>query len=340
MLPEYVVNGIKADAKVILHDSGPRFGCPDITTIAKIYNCSGQSVLNVLTGKPRPGRRTKYSPKEVADAVHDLPADLSGREKARHLGIPETSFRRLQPKLETLMAKATEVHSLRADRASRDELLLRLQDDAVQEACFAFYALSDVTFCHSLINLHQAKKPVRVITDRQWTNCNQVRENVNTIFASAGSANLTAVSWIRNDEFLVQTKSPPAYQAQALFELIFENSVKTNPDVDLTPTKGSNHGSEPTIPEFDSQDTDGWINTMDTQSSVYTQDTQDELHVMTPDGMNTSNGTQDSLDSNDLHVVTPDGMDDMEDVEAALEVAVNMSTHVTDVESDLPVATC
>ncbi|KAG3096313.1 hypothetical protein PC121_g2541 [Phytophthora cactorum] len=156
-----------------------------------------------------------------------------------------------------------------------------------------------------------------------------------TIFASAGSANLTAVSWIRNDEFLVQTKSPPAYQAQALFELIFENSVKTNPDVDLTPTKGSNHGSEPTIPEFDSQDTDGWINTMDTQSSVYTQDTQDELHVMTPDGMNTSNGTQDSLDSNDLHVVTPDGMDDMEDVEAALE-----STHVTDVESDLPVATC
>ncbi|KAG3215917.1 hypothetical protein PC129_g13211 [Phytophthora cactorum] len=145
-----------------------------------------------------------------------------------------------------------------------------------------------------------------------------------TIFASAGSANLTAVSWIRNDEFLVQTKSPPAYQAQALFELIFENSVKTNPDVDLTPTKGSNHGSEPTIPEFDSQDTDGWINTMDTQSSVYTQDTQDELHVMTPDGMNTSNGTQDSLDSNDLHVVTPDGMDDMEDVEAALEVAVNM----------------
>ncbi|KAF1774478.1 hypothetical protein GQ600_10270 [Phytophthora cactorum] len=172
MLPEYVVNGIKADAKVILHDSGPRFGCPDITTIAKIYNCSGQSILNVLTGKPRPGRRTKYSPKEVADAVHDLPADLSGREKARHLGIPETSFRRLQPNWRLLWQRLR-----KADRASRDELLLRLQDDAVQETCFAFYALSDVTFCHSLINLHQAKKPVRVITDRQWTNCNQVREN-------------------------------------------------------------------------------------------------------------------------------------------------------------------
>ncbi|KAG6943507.1 hypothetical protein JG687_00018412 [Phytophthora cactorum] len=42
------------------------------------------------------------------------------------------------------------------------------QDDAVQEACLAFYALSDVTFCHSLINLHQAKKPVRVVIDRQW----------------------------------------------------------------------------------------------------------------------------------------------------------------------------
>ncbi|KAG6963849.1 hypothetical protein JG688_00007964 [Phytophthora aleatoria] len=30
-----------------------------------------------------------------------------------------------------------------------------------------------------------------------------------TIFASAGSANLTAVAWNRNDEFLVQTKGPP-----------------------------------------------------------------------------------------------------------------------------------
>ncbi|KAG3098147.1 hypothetical protein PI125_g15447 [Phytophthora idaei] len=59
MLPEYVVNGIKA--KVILHDAGPRFGFPDITTIANIYNCSSQSVLNVLSGKPRlrPDRRTK-----------------------------------------------------------------------------------------------------------------------------------------------------------------------------------------------------------------------------------------------------------------------------------------
>ncbi|KAG4041716.1 hypothetical protein JG687_00016963 [Phytophthora cactorum] len=68
MLPEHVVNGIKADAKVILHDSGRRVGFPDITTIAKIYNCSGQTVLNVLSGKPRrrPGPRTKYSPKEVA----------------------------------------------------------------------------------------------------------------------------------------------------------------------------------------------------------------------------------------------------------------------------------
>ncbi|KAG2788349.1 hypothetical protein PC129_g15320 [Phytophthora cactorum] len=59
MLPEYVVNGIKAGAKVILHDAGLRFGFPDITTIANIYNCSSQSVLNVLSGKPRlrPDRR-------------------------------------------------------------------------------------------------------------------------------------------------------------------------------------------------------------------------------------------------------------------------------------------
>ncbi|KAG6943876.1 hypothetical protein JG688_00017389, partial [Phytophthora aleatoria] len=92
--------------------------------------------------------------------------------------------------------------------------------------------------------------------------------------------NLTAAAWNRNDEFLVQTK--------ALVELLFENSVKTDPDVDLTPTKCSNHGSEPTIPEFDSQDTDGSINTLDTQSSVDTQDTQDELHVVTPDDMNTT----------------------------------------------------
>ncbi|KAG2822623.1 hypothetical protein JG687_00015232 [Phytophthora cactorum] len=144
----------------------------------------------------------------------------------------------------------------------------------------------------------------------------------NTIFASAESANLTTASWNRNDEFLVQTKGPPAYQAQTLFELIFENSVKTDPVVDLTITLGSNHGSKPTIPEFDSQDTDGSINT---QSSVDTQDTQHELHVVTPDDMNTSNGTQDSLDSNDLHVVTPEDMSDMEDVEAALDVAVNMA---------------
>ncbi|KAG3203592.1 hypothetical protein PC128_g2488 [Phytophthora cactorum] len=146
-----------------------------------------------------------------------------------------------------------------------------------------------------------------------------------TIFASAGSANLTAAARNRNDEFLVQTKGPPAYQVQALFELLFENSVKTDPDVDLTPTKGSNHGSEPTIPEFDSQDTDGSIHTLDTQPSVDTQDTQDELHVVTPDDMNTCNGTQDLLDSNDLHVVTPEDIGDMEDVEVALDVAVNMA---------------
>ncbi|KAG6952443.1 hypothetical protein JG687_00013007 [Phytophthora cactorum] len=71
----------------------------------------------------------------------NFPAYLSGIEKARRLSIPETSFRRLQPKLKTLMAEATEVYFLKADRASRDELLLKLQDDAVQEACFAFYAL-------------------------------------------------------------------------------------------------------------------------------------------------------------------------------------------------------
>ncbi|RAW26820.1 hypothetical protein PC110_g16793 [Phytophthora cactorum] len=135
------------------------------------------------------------------------------------------------------MTKATEVYFVNADRASREELLQRLQDDAVQEACLAFYALSDVTFCHSLINLHQAKKPVRVVIDRQWIRscpiaieCAKLLVDAgvpvyhrkcmthyklltltyaDTIFASAGSANLTAAAWNRNDEFLVQPKGPP-----------------------------------------------------------------------------------------------------------------------------------
>ncbi|KAG6949300.1 hypothetical protein JG687_00014965 [Phytophthora cactorum] len=53
MLPEDVVNGIKADAKIILHETGCLVGCPDTVTIAKKYQCSDQTVHNVLSGKVR-----------------------------------------------------------------------------------------------------------------------------------------------------------------------------------------------------------------------------------------------------------------------------------------------
>ncbi|KAG6944753.1 hypothetical protein JG688_00016929 [Phytophthora aleatoria] len=72
------------------------------------------------------------------------------------------------------------------------------------------------------------------------------------------SANLTAAAWNRNDEFL---------QAQALFELLYENCVPTDPRIDLTPTKGTHFGSEPTVSEFDSQDTDSQIGPTNTQDT-------------------------------------------------------------------------
>ncbi|KAG6966944.1 hypothetical protein JG688_00006531 [Phytophthora aleatoria] len=72
------------------------------------------------------------------------------------------------------------------------------------------------------------------------------------------SANLTAAAWNRNDEFL---------RTKILFELLYENCAPTDPRIDLTPTKGTPFGSEPTVSEFHSQDTDSQIGPTNAQDA-------------------------------------------------------------------------
>ncbi|ETK84561.1 hypothetical protein L915_10482 [Phytophthora nicotianae] len=128
-------------------------------------------------------------------------------------------------------------------------LLHRLEDNAVTGADLAFYALTDIAFCHALIWLHQLHKRVRVVIDRKWVrSCPSAIESVelliaagidvrhrnpiihyklliltykDDIFVSSGSANLTTAAWNRNDELLVQTMGPPGVETK-----IASNQVK------------------------------------------------------------------------------------------------------------------
>ncbi|ETM39128.1 hypothetical protein L914_14690 [Phytophthora nicotianae] len=155
-------------------------------------------------------------------------------------------------------------------------LLHRLEDNAVTGADLAFYALTDIAFCHALIWLHQLHKRVRVVIDRKWVrSCPSAIESVELliaagidvrhrnpiihyklliltykvdIFVSSGSANLTTAAWNRSDELLVQTMGPPGqYVAQAMFKRLFKRSLKTGPVFnDLSPTEPIGFGSEHT----------------------------------------------------------------------------------------------
>ncbi|ETP06967.1 hypothetical protein F441_16701 [Phytophthora nicotianae CJ01A1] len=92
---------------------------------------------------------------------------------------------------------------------------------------------------------------MRQAADRRWYSCPppyhyklRILTYKDDIFVSSGSANLASAAWNRNDELLVETMGPPGYVA--MFERLFEQSLKTDPDFDLTPTEPSDFGSEAT----------------------------------------------------------------------------------------------
>ncbi|RAW36234.1 hypothetical protein PC110_g7488 [Phytophthora cactorum] len=116
------------------------------------------------------------------------------------------------------------------------------------------------------------------------------------------SANLTAAAWNRNDEFL---------RTKILFELLYENCAPTDPRIDLTPTKGTPFGSEPTVSEFHSQDTDSQIGPTNAQDAPADHDMHsaqntpgESPRVVTQGGDMDRNDTQVSHHAQDPRVVT------------------------------------